>query len=961
MQGDKIGINVIAELERLPWGFEYSSDDEVKCRCPAHDDKKPSCSVSARTGLWKCHAGGCGAGGDIVKFIALATGEPRNAVWTRLAETYGLSSDKVVDPAKVEAWHERIWSAGPLLKELYARGLNDDMIREYRLGEHLGRVTIPIPNVRGDIVNVRLYLPGAPNHDKFKNLRGFGGMRLFGVESITERTKHVLVLGGEVKRILAAWHLKRKSNVACVSATGGEGNWDPSFTKAIGKRHAYVLMDVDNAGVVATNTIAAQLKATAMSVKGLTLPLDPQAYPHGDVNDWFASKGATTDDLLQLMRASPEWTVPALEEEVEDAEPTEVDLSRSADPDMIGKRVQLTATVSAVDVTPYVVPCVLQCHCTRDQEFCVACPVFAREPDDKGFVTLTVAKTAPGVLEMVRAPKRAQREAIKTALRIPPCKVVQFKPAKYYAVLDARLSAPMQTTMHQSDNALRPAYVIADELEANETYVLKGRTWPSPASQQAVLLAESADPAEDTLSTFQPNEDELDELKLFQADGDIQAKVDELYDDISANVTRIFFRHDVHLAVDMVWHTPLLIPFDGRVEKGWAELLIAGDSAQGKTEVTSRLLQHYGLGARVECKNATVAGLLGGLQKIGDRFFVSWGVIPQNDRRLVVLEEVKGAPTEILARLTDMRSSGVAELPKIEKRRAHARTRLVWVSNPRSNRPLAGYNYGVECVLELIGSLEDVRRFDLVVLVSADQVSADSINRLHRSRPRVPHRHTSKLCRRLVMWAWTRKPDEVAFTDEAASAVIEYATRMCDKFTDRVPLVDKGSMRFKLARLSAGLAARLFSTPDGVVLHVEAKHVKHVADFIDRTYSDPTFGYDDFSRALKSIENLADAELVTQHLLKTPPFPSDFINKLLQTDDVSFTDVADWCGWGREDTMRMISFLVRKNAFMRTDRTYKKTPGFIALLKEIRDSGKAAGADRPVDDSNEDTASDFGL
>ena len=73
-----------------------------------------------------------------------------------------------------------------------------------------------------------------------------------------------------------------------------------------------------------------------------------------------------------------------------------------------------------------------------------------------------------------------------------------------------------------------------------------------------------------------------------------------------------------------------------------------------------RLMDHYKLGARHECKNATSAGLLGGLQQLGSRWFVSWGIIPMHDKRLVVLEEIKGTPIEVLAKLTDMRSSGIA-------------------------------------------------------------------------------------------------------------------------------------------------------------------------------------------------------------------------------------------------------------------------------------------------------------
>jgi hypothetical protein len=43
-------------------------------RCPVHDDEHPSCSVSAREPVWKCHA--CGAGGTIYDLASAVLGGP---------------------------------------------------------------------------------------------------------------------------------------------------------------------------------------------------------------------------------------------------------------------------------------------------------------------------------------------------------------------------------------------------------------------------------------------------------------------------------------------------------------------------------------------------------------------------------------------------------------------------------------------------------------------------------------------------------------------------------------------------------------------------------------------------------------------------------------------------------------------------------------------------------------------
>ena len=54
--------------------FGFEGEPSKSCRCPFHEDKGPSCSVTADGALWNCFAG-CG-GGDAVDFFTLASGLP---------------------------------------------------------------------------------------------------------------------------------------------------------------------------------------------------------------------------------------------------------------------------------------------------------------------------------------------------------------------------------------------------------------------------------------------------------------------------------------------------------------------------------------------------------------------------------------------------------------------------------------------------------------------------------------------------------------------------------------------------------------------------------------------------------------------------------------------------------------------------------------------------------------------
>jgi hypothetical protein len=464
--------------------------------------------------------------------------------------------------------------------------------------------------------------------------------------------------------------------------------------------------------------------------------------------------------------------------------------------------------------------------------------------------------------------------------------------------------------------------------------------YPHPKNQQAVLMVDAFEEVADNLSSFSPSEAELEDLKIFRPatwtlDG-IRRKLGELYTDMETNVTRIYGRSDLHLVIDLTYFSLLSFHYDGRLTSGWLNSLVIGDSSQGKSECFLQMKNFYGLGEICELKSASRSGLIGGLQQIGTRWFVSWGVIPTQDRRLVCLEEVKGASVETIGSLTGMRSSGIAEIPKIERRKSHARTRLLFNSNPRGNRSMASFNFGIEAINELIGSLEDVRRFDIALIVSASDVDPKIINEKTSNRPKVPQKHTAELNRRGVLYAWTRAPDQVEFPQETTDLIATETLRLCGMFTETMPLVDRGSMRFKLARLSAALAARTFSTRDDdlAVVVIRPCHVEMVVRFISEIYGRATFGYADFTRAESLSNCVIDAKMVNDRLAGSK-HPRDFVQQLLHRDRITVDDIQDWSEVGEETARSLLSYLVRKHCLYREDRSYTKTPAFILLLKAL--------------------------
>jgi hypothetical protein len=934
-------VNALAELERLGWDFTPDGEDEVKCRCPVHKDDTPSVQLNVAKNLWNCKASHCKAKGDIVSLLAHILEVERGTVLVDLGTRYDLETEKTIDPGNIDRMHEGIWDAGPLLQSLYDRGLTDPMIRKARIGFFKGRITIPVKNIHGDIVNVRRYLPGAPGHEKFKNTAGHGAPQLYQADQTKYDT--VWICGGEMKALVAGWYLVKKK-IGCVAASAGEGIWNSKWTKLLDGKDVYICMDVDNPGRKAAMDVGNAIFRTAKSVHIIDLPLDKEKHPKGDLNDYIGTEGARTSELLALMPTAREFipTIIGADESLLSPDAIKTSLGKAVNPEFTGRRVQFEAVCVAMDDTPFLIPRQLQVVCDRSQNNCAFCPILNMEMDpDTGGVLVTVPAHSPGILQMVNSPIGTQPEAIRGSLGVPPCKSVIFNIKAHYKVMDVRLSPQLSIGSGRTVNIVQPALVVDKDLEMNSPYDMTAVIYPHPKNQQAIALVESATEAVDNLTSYAPSRPELAALKVFRPEDwtleGLGNKIGEIYADLEANVTGIFGRREIHSVLDLTFHSVIAFRFDSRLTHGWVNSIVLGDSAQGKSETAIRFMEHYGLGERFDCKNATVAGLLGGLAQLGTRWFVSWGVIPTHDRRLVVLDEVKGASVDVLAKLTDMRSSGIAELGKIERRRAHARTRLAFISNPRGRRTMGTYNFGIEAIRDLIGNLEDVRRFDLGCVVSSTQIDAEFIVNVKRNRPVVEHQFTSELCRRLVLWGWTRSIDQIKFEPDAISEVYDQTLTITKMFSEALPLIDRGTASSKLARLAVALAVRTFSTtadPDEVL--VRKCHVQWIAALLVRIYTDPVFGYGDFTKAQTKFARIGDPNLITKHILQSK-YPRDLIENLLYADTIRVEDFEAWCDVEFGDAQKLMSFLVRKRAIFRKGRDFVKSPDFITLLKSMEE------------------------
>lgn len=937
-----LSAEVLPELERVGIKFEFLPNDWVRVLCPFHDDTTPSCDINTSTKMFKCHS--CRKTGDLVTFIARVSKTERWSVIADFAARYGDVNDRIVDPQLIETWHQRIWQAEPLLIQLRKRGVTDEMIRRYRLGETGGRIQIPVKNSSGLYVNVVGYSPGAPTQ-KFIHMRGRGRIpRLYPYEQL--KYEKIMLCGGFMKAIVAAAQLN-PVGIGAVTAASGETNWDPSLNMAFKDKEVIVCLDIDEAGQTAAEERCKNLLPFALKIFRLDLPLDWRDFPKGDINDFVATGG----DLVPLVQSLSEWR-PAQIAARKDEPIMELDINDAFSARYSGRRVKVKAMVAAVGNQPYHLPSEIRARCDRKQESCGTCPVFSMERDP----LIEIPPESPVLLAMMDENVDHQARRLKEALLIPECPSVKFEVEKYGDVEDSQLCPDLSISSETPDSVYVAAAGINTRFELNETYYLTGRFVPHPRTQSAHFVVSQAEPAVDALTSFKLEAPEM--LECFQPRDwsleQLEAKLEDIYTDLENEVTQIFQRRQLHLAIDLAYHSCMLIPYGDIPVKGWVETLIVSDTSQGKSTAVERMRNHYGLGETVTCKNATTAGLIGGAAQFdGSRkWFIKWGVFPTHDRRLVILEELKGMHHEVFSKLTDMRSSGIADIPKIERRRAHARTRLIALTNTRRGKDVAAYGYGIDCIRELIPNLEDIRRFDLALVLSKEEVDVRELHQRERVKVRNP-RYTSEACRQLVLWAWTRSPGQVKVAKEVAEVLTQETLKLCDKYSDDMPLLDRGSARQKLARLATALACRTFSTDEDYEnVHVRESHVKYVSNFIDACYSTKAHGYHEFSKRRLAKTDVIDPNKVMRAILASP-FPRQLATRLLEATEIDRQDVCDWCGWDSQLAQTFMSVLTRNSCIERDGKMYKKTASFVRLLQEKLNNGAFKVPDHVEDEIND--------
>lgn len=909
--------------------------DEMRGHCPFHDDKAASFSANKKSGLWKCF-GACQTGGNVYQFhtqlCKAETGESLTIDQAKKDIAVRLGEYKTLPFDLIKKHYELLLKNEKFLRFLtQERGISLEMINAAGLGCDDQRIFIPIVDEDGYLVNIRKYKPHASEYKVISYDAGYGQARLYPIDNILKHDE-ILLVEGEMDCLLA-----NQLGFHAVTTTTGSGKLKQELIPWFKGKTVYICYDIDEAGKKGAGAVAQQLCPIVRKVCIVKLPITEPS--NADFTDYIVKYKKTKEDFEKLIKqAEPIEYFKPTAPDIMDPTVYDVVLNDAAKKDFYYKKIRMRAIVSGKDLAPYFAPKKLKLKCEQGMKMCKGCPLAL----NGGEMEIDFSLEHNEILQLISCDETKQMALIRQKARLPRCNKLEVEVKEVISIEEIRVIPEVDYSTQDADYVTRQIYYLGYGLKPNRSYLMLGITVPDPNTQYATQIISKAVPTQSSIDQFKMTPEVYEKLKIFQTNN-IEKKIAEISEDLTYNVTKIYGREDLITAVDLIYHSALQFNFRGQlVPKGWCDGLIIGDTRCGKTESLIRLIQHYRLGELCTGENISYAGLVGGMSQAQQRWSISWGKIPLNDRRLVVLDEVSSLDVDTISNLSALRSSGIAEIIKIQTERTNARTRLIWVSNPRSGRKLDTYNYGVLAIKELIGRVEDIARFDFAISIAADEVPIEQINKIgHETKE---HKFTSELCNQLILWAWSRKPNQIKFTKEAEQLVLDKAMQLGAKYSSAIPLVEGAEERIKLAKLSIAIAARTFSTEDGETLLVKAEHVNFIYKYLDRIFSKSSMGYDMFSSIHKQATELPKESIrrLEEEFKEFEAWPL-LRNLLLEYQGFRKTELTDQMGYENSESKQLFKWMTQNKFIKMSPIGYVKQPIFTAFLKNMDQKEKNNG------------------
>ena len=388
------------------------------------------------------------------------------------------------------------------------------------------------------------------------------------------------------------------------------------------------------------------------------------------------------------------------------------------------------------------------------------------------------------------------------------------------------------------------AYVLKKRLESGKKYLITYKLVPHPyKGQQLTMIILDVEEACDSVSNFHITEEVKKNLNKFKnLEGTCKEKLNTL-----AEMAKAYIGYDGYntliQAIDLSFHTVLEFNFGAfKNVRGYLDTLIVAESRVGKSSTAEALQKLYGLGAFTSLagNSATIPGIIGGSTKVNGNYQTRAGLIPMNHRGLVIFEELAKCNTNLVKELTDIRSSNQVRIARVSGTLTlPALVRMITLTNVKNTtnkiKPINSYPNGVDILVELIGSPEDIARYDLM-LVLGEQGNRTIDPFWEPINPFEPEAYQTR-----IRWIWSRTVDQIIIDKEIGHYILEKCNELNQEYDSHIKIFGTEAWK-KVTRLAIAIAGYTVSTDETYEkIIITKEHVDTAIDYLISCYDNSTF------------------------------------------------------------------------------------------------------------------------
>ena len=832
--------------------YDFSKKETAVC-CPfphhtasghEYQETIPSAHINLDKGLFHCKV--CDKGLSEVAFIAEILGCSYESA-IKISKMFTTKEDRFT-------WKDNTIS--PEIQELCLRlGISKEVIEELELKTELGdEIAFPV-FLYGKVVDVRSYRP----QDRANKIRSRVGTTTgmiipFDIWRQTPEDKWTIICAGEKDMAVT-----RSNGFNAITLTGGEKAL-PKIINPFRNRKVAICYDNDEAGIAGANTLAAFLMPYVKEVKVVT-NFHEVCKEHGeDLTDFFVKYKKTKADLKNYINNTPAFTREQAKEEQLKRRPL-ITLLEASKPQYINRVVQSNVQVVA----------------TFEKAMPVPTTIYAKKINTSGdakYNQMLVGEertwelsenTCQDVLKLVdnNFTEEQIRLNIRELLGISKYErdIKVEKPTKD-TVYQCNVTDLFEATTKDIATIEFTAYVLKKRLESGRKYLITYKLVPHPyKGQQLVMVILDVEEASDSISNFHITDEVKKDLDKFrELEGTVPERINKLTEMVKAFIGYNGYNKLIE-AVDLSYHTVLEFNFGTfKNVRGYLDTLIVAESRVGKSSTAESLQRLYGLGAFTSLagNSATIPGIIGGSTKVNGNYQTRAGLIPMNHRGLVIFEELAKCNSNLVRELTDIRSSNQVRIARVSGvLTLPALVRMITLTNVRNTgskiKPINSYPNGIDILVDLIGSPEDIARYDLM-LILGDQGNKIVDPFWEPVTPFEPEAYQTR-----IRWVWSRTIDQIIIDKEVGKHILDRCNELNKTYDSHIKIFGTEAWK-KVARLAIAMAGYLVSTDSSYEkIIVTKEHVDAAVEYLIDCYDNPTFKLKEYVK-MEQLYNTIDDE-----------------------------------------------------------------------------------------------------